>query len=59
MVEKAALNGNSDFNIARSNNERIQLPDERKGKQGTMFNNVPLSTDDVLELRIFCGMRAC
>lgn len=46
---KAALNGNSDFNIAAVTTKGFNY--QMKGKQLPMFNNVPLSPMMVTELR--------
>lgn len=46
---KAALNGNSDFNIAAVSTKGFSY--QMKGKQVPMFNNVPLSPMMVTELR--------
>lgn len=46
---KAALNGNSDFNITTVSTKEFNY--QMKGKQVPMFNNVPLSPVMVTELR--------
>ena len=46
---KAALNGNSDFNITSVSTKGFNY--QMKGKQVPMFNNVPLSPVMVTELR--------
>lgn len=46
---KAALNGNSDFNITTVSTKGFNY--QMKGKQVPMFNNVPLSPVMVTELR--------
>ena len=46
---KAALNGNSDFNLTSVSTKGFNY--QMKGKQVPMFNNVPLSPVMVTELR--------
>lgn len=46
---KAALNGNSDFNVTSVSTKGFNY--QMKGKQVPMFNNVPLSPVMVTELR--------
>lgn len=46
---KAALSGNSDFNIASVSTKGFSY--QMKGKQVPMFNNVPLSPTMLAELR--------
>ena len=46
---KAALNGNSDFNVTSVSTKGFNY--HMKGKQVPMFNNVPLSPVMVTELR--------